>query len=174
MSRVRPIAVIPAYNAEARIGATIDELAGFVSSVIVVDDGSQDFTAKEAAARAQTQVIRQARRGPGAAVLKGLRAARDAGAEFAVIVDADGQMDASKIPELLEPLTADRADLVRGDRLRPDSGGDAMPVLRRFAARLKVQVAKEETPASRHTWQHLGRRGRRPGTPKGFEGGLVR
>ena len=136
MRHPRLVAVIPAYNAEARIGATIDELAEFVARVFVVDDGSQDSTANEAAARAQTEVIRQTRRGPGAAVLKGLKAARDTGAEFAVVVDADGQMDASKIPELLEPLTAGIADLVRGDRLRPDSGGDAMPVLRRLAARL--------------------------------------
>ncbi len=134
MTDERLIAVIPAYNAAASIAATIDELSGYVDGVIVVDDGSRDATEKEASSHARVTVIRQARRGPGAAVLRGLSAARDAGAQFAVVVDADGQMDASKIPELLAPLREDVADLVRGDRLTPQSGGDSMPLLRHLAA----------------------------------------
>jgi glycosyltransferase involved in cell wall biosynthesis len=148
ISPTRPVAVIPAYDAAARIGATIDGLLDFVAGVIVVDDGSLDETGNEAAKRSMTEVIRQARSGPGAAVHNGLCAARQAGAEFAVVVDADGQMDATRIPDLIRPLQQGDADLVRGDRLAPDSGGDAMPLIRLMAAhclRLPASLCARQT-----------------------------
>ena len=65
-----------------------------------------------------------------------LRAAKDQGATYAVVVDADGQMDASKIPVLFDMLAGHDLDLVRGSRLNPASGGDTMPLLRYAAARI--------------------------------------
>ena len=128
------MAVIPAYRAAATLGATIAELRPFVDHVCVVDDGSDDDTAAIARTLNVWRLIQQRRTGPGAAVCAGLLAAAEAGAEFAVVVDADGQMDAGCIPALLAPLRAGDADLARGSRLLSDSGGDAMPWLRYAAA----------------------------------------
>ena len=41
-------AVVPAYNASARLGETLRQLAPFVDQIIVVDDGSTDGTAEVA------------------------------------------------------------------------------------------------------------------------------
>ena len=107
-------AVVPAYNASARLGETLRQLAPFVDQIIVVDDGSTDGTAEVARQMVKTTVIRQRRRGPGGAVLNGLRQAKATGALWAVVVDADGQMDARKIPALIEALERHEADLARG------------------------------------------------------------
>jgi hypothetical protein len=132
---VRVVAVIPAYEAEAHIGTTIEGVLAYVDQVVVVNDGSSDGTASEARKQLRTTVVDQGRQGPGAAVHTGLSWARRAGATYAVVVDADGQMDQSKIPNLITLLDSDGADLVRGSRLSPSSGGDAMPWVRHVAAR---------------------------------------
>jgi glycosyltransferase involved in cell wall biosynthesis len=129
------VAVIPAYRAAATLGATIAELRPYVDRVCVVDDGSDDATAALAQRLGIWRLIRQRRLGPGAAVRAGLLSAAEAGYAFAVVVDADGQMDPGCIPALVAPLRAGVADLVRGSRLHPSSGGDAMPRLRLAAAR---------------------------------------
>ena len=129
-------AVIPAYNAAARLPQTLDGLLPYVDQIIVVDDGSNDDTAVVAQQHERTVVISQRRQGPGGAVLRGLKSARDLGAQWAVVVDADGQMDAKRIPFLFEVLESGDVDLVRGSRLEPESGGDSMPLLRYAAGRI--------------------------------------
>lgn len=126
-------AIIPAFNAADRLSATLADVAPFVDHMVVVDDGSTDHTSEVAQAHEKTHVVRQARQGPGGAVFAGLGYARRLDADYAVIVDADGQMDATQIPELFALLNED-VDLVRGSRLEQTSGGDTMPWLRRFAA----------------------------------------
>jgi glycosyltransferase involved in cell wall biosynthesis len=136
MSRSLPVAVIPAYNAETTLAATVAEIMPFVSRVFVVDDGSGDATAEIAENLPEVVLLRQRRKGPGAAVFAGLRAAAEQGHEFAVVVDADGQMDASYIPALCQPLIDGAYDFMRGSRLQKSSGGDEMPPWRHAAARL--------------------------------------
>jgi glycosyltransferase involved in cell wall biosynthesis len=91
-----PIAIMPAYQAEASVGALVRELMGAwpltgIPRVIVVDDGSTDDTAA-AAQDAGAMVVRHAQNsGKGAALRSGLRRALVLGADVAVTVDADGQ-----------------------------------------------------------------------------------
>lgn len=79
--------VVPAYNEEARLAASLERLAQFAASsglaleVVVADDGSTDATASVAAAAAITsrdftvRLVGIAHRGKGAAVRAGLRQA---------------------------------------------------------------------------------------------------
>jgi glycosyltransferase involved in cell wall biosynthesis len=117
---VRVSFLIPAYNEEATIGEVLERIAGLEldSQVIVVDDGSRDRTAEIAEANGAT-VIRQANAGKGAA----LRAAIQAiDGDIAVIQDADMEYDPAEVPDLIEPIMRDVADVVYGSRLR---GGGA-------------------------------------------------
>lgn len=82
--------VIPAYNEGAVIAAVVTAMADVAAwhEIIVVDDGSQDDTAKKACAAGARVVRHPYNKGNGAAVKSGIRAARG---EYVLIIDGDGQ-----------------------------------------------------------------------------------
>jgi glycosyltransferase involved in cell wall biosynthesis len=82
--------VIPAYNEAAAIGSVVTALrdAAAWHEIIVVDDGSQDATAAQAAAAGARVVRHPYNKGNGASVKSGIRAAV---ADYILIIDGDGQ-----------------------------------------------------------------------------------
>jgi glycosyltransferase involved in cell wall biosynthesis len=84
---------------------------------IVVDNGSADGSPEIAAALGAV-VVRERRRGFGAACFAGLEAAI---ADVVCFMDCDGSLDPRELPLLSAPVAAGRADLVLGVR-RPDPG----------------------------------------------------
>lgn len=109
-------AIIPAYNEETRVGNVVRAALPYVERVIVVDDGSTDNTAG-AAREAGAFVVRHSENtGAGAATMTGIEAARRAGAEAVVTLDADEQHDPADIPRLLEPVENGTADIVFANR----------------------------------------------------------
>jgi glycosyltransferase involved in cell wall biosynthesis len=97
--------IIPAYNEEAGISATLEEvrevLAGKSAEIIVVDDGSTDKTA-ELAQDLSDKVIRHVtNRGKGAAMRTGFEAANG---EYIIFLDADGTYPAMFIPAIVQKL----------------------------------------------------------------------
>jgi glycosyltransferase involved in cell wall biosynthesis len=84
---------------------------------IVVDNGSSDGSA-ELARELGAVVIRERRRGFGAAAHAGLMAAT---ADYVAFCDCDGSLDPAQLPALLSPVRAGTADLVLGSR-RPRRG----------------------------------------------------
>jgi glycosyltransferase involved in cell wall biosynthesis len=109
--------IIPALNEEATVEEVVRDLrqTGSWYEILVVDDGSSDRTAARASA-AGARVIRQPyRKGNGAAVKAGLRAATG---QFVLIMDADGQHRPADARRLVGQLEA--YDLVVGTR-SPDS-----------------------------------------------------
>jgi glycosyltransferase involved in cell wall biosynthesis len=119
-SALRISFLIPAYNEEATIGEVLDRIAalGLDAQVIVVDDGSRDRTAEIAEQRGAT-VIRQRNAGKGSALRTAIG---EIDGEIAVIQDADMEYDPAEVPDLIEPIVRDVADVVYGSRLR---GGKA-------------------------------------------------
>lgn len=109
----RVVVVIPAYNEAPSIGGVIRGCQAHADGVLVVDDGSRDDTAGEAA-RAGARVLRLDRNcGKGQALQAGITAAADA--DVLVFIDADGQDDPSEIPLLLAALRPE-VDMVIGSR----------------------------------------------------------
>lgn len=105
-------AVIPAYNEEETVATVVRGAAKHVDEVIVIDDGSTDKTA-ENAREAGAKVIKQENAGVLEATQRGIRGAKG---DFIVTLDADGQHNPEEIPELVQPLLNDEADLVLGKR----------------------------------------------------------
>ena len=115
--------VVPAFNEEARIAKTIAAVIGEIDrlavtgELLVVDDGSTDRTASivetASAADARVRLIRAAHAGKGAAVRRGMLAARG---ERRFLADADLSTSITDITRFLDSMERSRADIVVGSR----------------------------------------------------------
>jgi hypothetical protein len=113
--RLKVSVIIPALNEAEVIGALVARIPGeLVDDIIVVDNGSNDETALEAA-KAGARVVPETRRGYGWACWAGVNALGST-ADVAVFFDGDGSQRPEELSRVLEPLAADRADLVLGVR----------------------------------------------------------
>jgi glycosyltransferase involved in cell wall biosynthesis len=109
--------IVPCLDEQATIGGVVREvLAQDVDEVVVVDNGSTDRTAVEAAA-AGARVVSEPRRGYGRACAAGLKAVRP-DAEIVCFLDGDGSDVPSFLSDVVGPVAADGADFVMGSRLR--------------------------------------------------------
>jgi glycosyltransferase involved in cell wall biosynthesis len=152
--------VIPAYNEETRIGASLDAILDFLSSqpypteVIVVNDGSTDLTAEVVRSHEQDfkaigidlrLLTNDPNRGKGYSVKRGVTEARG---EIVLFTDADLSSPISEAPKLIQPIQDGEADLVFGSRaldrtliairqpLARDFGGRIFNLLMRVIVRL--------------------------------------
>jgi glycosyltransferase involved in cell wall biosynthesis len=112
MDLSRVTVILPALNEAAALPTA---LASFPPGVdlLVVDNGSTDGTAAVAAAHG-ARVVREPRRGFGAACWAGVQAARG---EVLVFADADGSFDGGDLAAVAGPVLAGEADLVVGSRM---------------------------------------------------------
>ncbi|MBE9474392.1 MAG: glycosyltransferase family 2 protein, partial [Chloroflexi bacterium] len=110
------VVVIPAYNEARFIGSTVLKALDFTDYVLVVDDGSDDETARIAEAAGASVVRHECNLGKGAALNSGLRECRQLGAQCVVTLDADGQHLPEEMQQVLAPILEESADLVIGSR----------------------------------------------------------
>jgi dolichyl-phosphate beta-glucosyltransferase len=134
--------VIPAYNEEKRLGATLATVCAYLAAqpwdweVRVVDDGSRDRTvaiAQEAGrADCRVAVQREPHRGKGGAVKAGLLAARG---DYRFICDADLSMPIAEIARFLPP-SLDGFDVAIGSREGIAARRIGEPIYRHLMGRL--------------------------------------
>ena len=136
---MKACAIIPAYDAERTVGDVVRALLERwphaeknASSILVIDDGSRDHTAKAAREAGARVISHPENRGKGAALRTGMTAAYSAGFDVAVTVDADGQHPADEAVHLLDACD-DAAALVLGIR---DLDGAGAPRANRISNRI--------------------------------------
>jgi len=131
--------IIPAYNEGTVIEKVIRSLPKKIAGVskifvIVVDDGSEDNTAKQAKKCRKAIVLTQKiNLGVGGATFTGLCAALKIGANMAVTIDGDGQHDPSDIAKIISPIIYKKVNIVIGNRFMSKQ---KIPIQRKILNRL--------------------------------------
>lgn len=135
------LVVVPAWNEAVTVGAVVGEVRGHGYDVLVVDDGSVDDTAVEAAKAGALTVRLPVNLGVGAALRCGFRFAVTHGYDAVVQVDADGQHPAHAIDALVDAAVATGAHLVVGSRWAADDAGMRVGRVRRAVMNAMARTA---------------------------------
>ena len=122
--------VLPAHNEEATVGGVVRALRSHPdiqalpsARILVVDNASTDATAR-VAAEAGAEVVREPRRGYGAACLAGVLAASPD--DTLLLMDADGSDDLAGAARVARAVLAGEADLAMGSRTRGQCDAGAL------------------------------------------------
>jgi len=127
--------VIPCYNVEKQVSTVIACIPDYVRYIILVNDASQDNTGpilNELKDSRLLSIHLKVNLGVGGAVLTGYEEALKLGADIAVKIDGDGQMEPIHLPVLIRPIVEGKADYTKGNRFLHNRQIKTMPFTRRF------------------------------------------
>ena len=115
---MRVLAIIPAYNEEASIVSTVEELAGSGApcDYLVVNDGSSDATEALCREHGYNHVTHPVNLGLTGGFQTGCRYALAHGYDAVIQFDADGQHVPAHIAPMVEAMAQTKADIVIGSR----------------------------------------------------------
>lgn len=151
--KISLVVTIPAFNEAATVAQVIEaiprDIPGVESvDVVVINDGSTDDTAKEAAKAGAKVVGFSHNKGLGAAFSRGLSMALSLGADIIVNIDADGQFNPKDISKLIEPIIQGQADMVTASRFADADLVPKMPWIKKWgnirAANILNKLAGQE------------------------------
>ncbi len=126
----RVAVVVPAFNEQQLVGATIRGIPEFVDRIFVVDDLSTDETIARAreVGDARVEVIEHAKNGGvGAAILTGYKRCRDDGVDVTCVMAADNQMDPAELVEIAGPVARGETDYAKANRLNTGEAWKLIP-----------------------------------------------
>jgi len=134
---MRYLIAIPVYNEQRYVLRVLDRVLRHAEHVLVIDDGSTDSTPCLLPQK-PVEVIRHARnRGYGHSLLDAFRWARVDGFDWVVTMDCDEQHEPESIPDFLDAIARDEADVISGSRyLNPHLDADSPPENRRAINRI--------------------------------------
>ncbi len=140
--------IIPAHNEEHRLPPTLRTVDAFLarqpftSEILVVENGSQDFTAvvteAYAAEHPRVRLIRESRRGKGLAVRRGML---EASGEYRFICDADLSMPIEEVLKFLPPQL-EQYEVALGSREAPGARRYNEPAYRHLMGRVFSTLVK--------------------------------
>ncbi|HPI67531.1 MAG TPA: glycosyltransferase family 2 protein [bacterium] len=110
--------IVPAFNEEKNIIATLNDLLPLGHNIVVVDDGSNDQTLAMIKKMPVIALSHKINRGQGAALATGTAYALKQNADFIIHFDADGQFLAHELTTFIQPLLNNSCDIVLGSRFK--------------------------------------------------------
>lgn len=147
---VKLVVILPAYNEQNTIGEVIREIPRNINrinkiTILVINDGSTDNTAKIAKESGASVISHTSNKGLGATFSDGINEALKMEADIIINIDADDQFDAGDIPNLIKPILDDSADMVTGSRFKNAQKIPNMSNLKRFGNRFFVWLINSLT-----------------------------
>ena len=122
--------VIPAYNEEKLLAATIEGIPNFVDTIYVVDDASRDGTV-EAARNVHDRRVRviehERNQGVGAAIVTGYKQALADRVDVTAVMAADNQMDPVDLEHIAAPVAREEVDYAKANRLFTGQAWELIP-----------------------------------------------
>jgi glycosyltransferase involved in cell wall biosynthesis len=113
------IAVLPAYNAERTLAATIADFpVGCVDEILLVDDCSKDRTVELARSMGLSVIVHEQNKGYGGNQKTCYRYCLDQGADIVVMIHPDYQYDSRVIPHAVSFIELGICDVILGNRIR--------------------------------------------------------
>jgi len=122
--------VVPAFDEEDLIAATLQGIPGFVDRVYVVDDASRDGTAAEARSVGDPRVMvitHNDNLGVGAAIVTGYKRALADRMDATAVMAGDNQMDPAELERMALPVVRDELDYAKANRLFTGSAWTEIP-----------------------------------------------
>ena len=117
--RHKIIAVLPAYNAERTLAATLADFpTGCVDEILLVDDGSTDRTVRIAREMGLSVIVHPSNQGYGGNQKTCYQYALRNGADVVVMIHPDYQYDGRVIPHAVGMIELGICDVVLGSRIR--------------------------------------------------------
>ncbi|MBZ0165667.1 MAG: glycosyltransferase family 2 protein, partial [Candidatus Omnitrophica bacterium] len=113
LHQARILIVVPAYNEEGSIQKTVAGISGapWPLDVLVVNDGSEDQTARLAQSTGAKVISLPFNLGIGGAVQTGFKFALQQGYDLVVQMDGDGQHDVRFLDALINPILNNEVDM---------------------------------------------------------------
>ena len=117
------IVIMPAYNAARTLEKTYHDIPkDCVDEVLLVDDKSQDSTVEVARKLRIDTIVHDRNKGYGGNQKTCYTEAIKRGADIIIMLHPDYQYDPKKIPEMIEPIKRNEADVVFGSRMMKKGG----------------------------------------------------
>jgi glycosyltransferase involved in cell wall biosynthesis len=128
--------VVPAHNEETQIDCVIETMPSFVDRIFVVDDGSVDSTSDHVnewvnKRHSRVELIKhEKRRGVGAAITSGYKAALANDMQVVAVMAGDGQMDPQELHLMVGPVAEGKVAYAKGNRLTSGVAWQKTPKVR--------------------------------------------
>jgi len=144
---MRICVIVPTYNEAKAIAGLVNQIQALGLKAIIIDDGSNDDTAK-IARDAGSEVLRNLENsGKGAALIKGYAFALSEGFDAVLSMDGDGQHSTDDIKAFIQKAESSDCGIIAGNRMAMTEG---MPFLRvitnRFMSWIISLAAKQRIP----------------------------
>jgi glycosyltransferase involved in cell wall biosynthesis len=124
--------VIRAHNERNFILSVVDSLPIYIDHIYLVNDASTDGTLDLITNLPKQDpriviVNHTIRKGAGYAAISGQQKALSDNNDIIAMIDGDGQMDATRLPDFLDPLISGQADYAKGNRFSNKKDLKGMP-----------------------------------------------
>ncbi|MEM1213311.1 MAG: glycosyltransferase family 2 protein [Planctomycetota bacterium] len=132
----RILVAVPVYNEQQYVMPVIQKITEHASCVLVVDDGSTDYTPMLLAMQPVDVIRHKTNLGYGRSLRDAFRWAQSYNFDWLITMDCDEQHEPESLPDFYRAIADDDADIISGSRyLTPQNGngdgGSSPPIDRR-------------------------------------------